>query len=98
MADESYSVVIVSFNHATTLPACLASVASMAPAPERVILVDNASTDGSPDITARYSRALPVELLRRPVNTGFAVAANAGIAATGHALGAAAQPRLRASA
>jgi GT2 family glycosyltransferase len=79
---SSYSVVVVSYNHASTLPACLASVVAMVPAPERVVVLDNASTDGSFDVAERHSRALPVELVRNPVNTGFAAAVNAGIAST----------------
>jgi len=80
---EPYSIVIVAFNHADTLPACLAAVARLEPAPERLVLVDNASTDGSAEVAARLGGDLPIEIIREDRNTGFAAAANRGIDATG---------------
>jgi len=70
------SVVIVSWNGADDVAACLASVS--APGRE-VIVVDNASSDGSADIVrTRFPDAV---LLRNPANLGFARAANRGLAA-----------------
>jgi GT2 family glycosyltransferase len=74
-----YEVVIVTYNHAPTLPACLAAVARLEPLPHRVILVDNASVDGSADAAETHRAGLPLELVREPTNTGFAAAANRGI-------------------
>lgn len=82
MADTSYAVVVVSFNHAPTLPACLQAVARLQPAPERVVVVDNASTDGSAEVVAAHAGVLPLAPVRHHANLGFAVAANAGLAAT----------------
>jgi len=79
---EPYSIVIVAYNHAETLPACLAAVARLEPAPERLVLVDNASADGSVEIAAGLSRDLPIEILPEDRNTGFAAAANRGINST----------------
>jgi len=79
---EQYSIVIVAYNHAETLPACLAAVARLEPAPERVLLVDNASADGSADVAAELAGDLPIEIIREDHNTGFAAAANRGIIST----------------
>ena len=79
---EPYSIVIVTYNHADTLPACLAAVARLEPAPVRLVLVDNASADGSVEIAAGLGGNLPIEILREDRNTGFAAAANRGINAT----------------
>ena len=78
----SYDVVIVTYNHADTLPACLAAVVKLDPGPQRVVVVDNASSDGSADIAAETDG---VEVTREHRNTGFAAAANRGIGATGGA-------------
>ena len=77
--DADIDVVIVSWNTREELLACLASLAA-SPLPRlHVVVVDNASSDGSADAVAA---AFPdVELLRRPHNDGFAVAANAGVRA-----------------
>jgi GT2 family glycosyltransferase len=80
VTDDSYSVVVVSYNHAATLPACLTAVAGLRPAPARISVVDNASTDGTLDVVSRYSGTLPIDLQRCSSNTGFAAAANVGIA------------------
>ncbi len=48
--DRRYAVIVVSHDHAGTLPACLAAVATLAPPPAEVVVVDNASTDGSAEI------------------------------------------------
>ncbi len=79
---EPYSIVIVAYNHAETLPACLAAVAFLEPAPKRLVLVDNASADGSADVAAELAGDLPIEIIREDRNTGFAAAANRGIDAT----------------
>ncbi len=83
MADlPAYSVVVVTYNHGTTLPACLAAVNRLEPAPERVVLVDNASSDGSTQIAEVHARSIPLQLIRRDTNTGFSAASNTGIGRT----------------
>jgi len=83
VADPSYAVVVVSYNHAATLPACLRSIGRLQPPPQQVVVVDNASTDGSAEVAAAHAGALPLTLSRHAANVGFAAAANAGIAAAG---------------
>jgi GT2 family glycosyltransferase len=47
-----------------------------------VVLVDNASSDGSPEIAERHAGSLPLELIVSDGNAGFAAAANSGIGLT----------------
>jgi GT2 family glycosyltransferase len=73
------SIVIPTFNTAAmTLASCRASLAAAPPASE-VIVVDDASTDGTAELVAAE---LPdVRVLRLESNRRFAAAANAGVAA-----------------
>ena len=74
------SIIVVSYNTAALLRRCLASLPqTVAGAPVEVIVVDNASTDGSADIVAAHFHE--VDLIRLPSNTGFAAANNTGLAA-----------------
>ena len=77
-----FAVVIVTHNHADTLDACLAAVEGLRPAPARAVVIDNASTDASAEIAENRSGNLAVTTVREQRNTGFAAAANRGIAAT----------------
>jgi GT2 family glycosyltransferase len=81
MPDQtSVAVVVVNFNGGETVERCLEALAAQTRAPERTIVVDNASGDGSPDrIAARFPH---VELLRLGHNAGFAGGNNAGVQAT----------------
>jgi len=82
----SLSTVIVTFNSAATLPACLEALRAHAPAASReIVVVDNASPDGT---SATVARDWPgVTLLRMESNLGFAAANNRGIrASTGERL------------
>jgi GT2 family glycosyltransferase len=81
-APVTIDVVVVSYNSAADLPACLESVAAAATATvrPRVIVVDNDSTDGSAELVeSAYPSA---RLVRSGGNLGFARAVNVG-AATG---------------
>jgi GT2 family glycosyltransferase len=78
----SFAVVIVTHNHADTLAACLAAVEALRPAPDHVVAIDNASTDGSAKILAEHGRNLTMTVVYEKRNTGFAAAANRGIAGT----------------
>ena len=74
------SIIIVSYNARRDLEACLSSLAEHPPAtPHEVVVVDNASTDGSADAVAAVSG---VRLVRLAENTGFAAGNNAGIRCT----------------
>lgn len=72
------TIVIVSFNSGQSLIDCLASIATHAPH-AAVIVVDNASTDGSLDQEA--VRSSQVSLHRNRENIGFGRAVNQGIRA-----------------
>jgi len=71
------TVVIPAYDGGDELLACLESVGASTYHPVRVVVVDNASADGSIDAVARRFDA--VGLLRNPTNLGFAAACNRGI-------------------
>ena len=66
-------VVIVSYNSADVIDLCLESCAGM-----RVVVVDNASNDGTVEQVKAKSA---VELIANSRNLGFAAAVNQGVAA-----------------
>ncbi|HEY2018919.1 MAG TPA: glycosyltransferase family 2 protein [Bryobacteraceae bacterium] len=72
------SVVVVNWNREALLGACLASLAHQTGVDFETIVVDNGSTDGSPDMAERKFGAL---VLRNHENRGFCAANNQGIAA-----------------
>jgi GT2 family glycosyltransferase len=75
------SVVIVNWNTAGLLRECLASVlAASSDYSPQVIVVDNASTDGSAEMMTREFST--VRLIESHKNVGFACANNLGIAAS----------------
>jgi len=74
------SAIVVSHNTRDDLLRCLASLAAHVRLPLEVVVVDNASTDGSVDAVRRaYPTA---RLLPSPANEGFSTANNAGIRAS----------------
>ena len=79
---ESYAVVVVTHNHADTLPACLSAIEKLDPAPERVVLIDNASSDGSAEVAQALPSKTSFEVFREESNTGFASAVNRAISLT----------------
>jgi GT2 family glycosyltransferase len=73
------SVVVPNWNGERWLPGCIESLDRQAERPDEVIVVDNGSTDGSVALLRdRYPHVIVLEL---HANTGFAHAANRGIAA-----------------
>ncbi len=74
------AVVIPVYNCAAYVEEALASIEAQTQAPDRVIIVDDGSTDGSADIVANFiaRSALPFQLLRQ-ANAGIAAARNAGV-------------------
>ncbi len=73
------SVVIPSYNRPDLLHLCLTSVTRHAPAGTEILVVDDASPQGSVSAVARTFRGVPCVRLRR--QRGFCTAVNAGIAA-----------------
>ena len=75
------SIVIVSFNARAELMECLLSLKKAPPSIEHdVVVVDNASTDGSAEAAQRIPGVRVVAMGR---NAGFSAANNAGIRASG---------------
>jgi GT2 family glycosyltransferase len=77
--------VVVTYNRRELLDACLQAIGGQTRAPDRVVVVDNASTDGTPAmVRERHPRA---ELLELGENRGSSGGFHAGLAAA-HAGGA----------
>ena len=75
------SAIVVNFNGAGVLSDCLRSLCEQTYPDLEVIVVDNASTDGSEAIVADF--APRVRLFRNGSNTGYGGGINAGIALSG---------------
>jgi GT2 family glycosyltransferase len=72
------TVVVVTFNHRHVVPRCLDAVRATVGSEAEVVVVDNASTDGTADrVQAEYPW---VRLVRSATNVGFGAAANLGAA------------------
>jgi GT2 family glycosyltransferase len=69
-------VVILSFNCAHLLPRAVASVQEQTYAPIELIIVDNASTDGTAELLDQYRSIATI--VRHKQNLGFALGMNAG--------------------
>jgi hypothetical protein len=75
------TVVVASYNAATTLRACLESLLHLDYPDFEILVIDDGSTDETPRITAEFPQ---VRTLRHVTNLGLSVARNLGItAATG---------------
>ncbi|MEA3291952.1 MAG: glycosyltransferase family 2 protein [Pseudomonadota bacterium] len=73
------AVLIVNYNAGRELPRCLAALREQRLSPGKIVVVDNASNDGSPAmVAADYPE---VELIRLPQNVGFAAGNNRGLEA-----------------
>lgn len=81
MTSPSASVIVLAWNGRDYLEASLTALLSQEYAPLEVIVVDNASTDGSADlVTARFPQ---VRLIRNERNLGFSAGNNRGLKAAG---------------
>jgi N-acetylglucosaminyl-diphospho-decaprenol L-rhamnosyltransferase len=81
MADVSLAIIIVTYNSRHEIDACLSSLfADLGTRPAQVIVVDNASSDGTVEHIAAHWQA--VTLLTQTTNRGFAAANNIGLDAT----------------
>ena len=71
------SIVIINYNTAVLLDECLDRIYRFAPDVHAIIVIDNASQDGSSEmVMAKYPRAA---LIANPVNVGFPKAVNQGL-------------------
>src|SRR5687767_2085551 len=69
------SVIVVTHNHREFIDACLRSLADQRPTVPEIVVIDNASTDGTADIV--QERHPNVILVRSP-NGGFGAGNNLG--------------------
>lgn len=73
------SLIVVTYNSARLLPACLDALLATEYAPFELLVIDNASSDGTPAlVAAHYPQA---RLLANTANLGFGRACNLGAAA-----------------
>lgn len=73
------AVIVLTWNGGEPALRCLASLAALDPAPDQVLVVDNASADGTP---ARVAQQFPgFTLLQNQRNLGFSGGMNRGITA-----------------
>ena len=77
------TIVITTFNRSGYLTGLLESVKGLDPAPAAVVVVDNASTDATPQVleAARGGFPVPLTVLRLETNTGGAGGFAAGVQA-----------------
>lgn len=76
-ATDRVGIVLVNYNGQKFMPDCLESLAKIDYALAQVIVVDNASTDGSADWTQTHYPS--VTLIRHTHNQGITGGNNAGI-------------------
>ncbi len=74
---NNVSVIVVNWNSGQLLRRCLAALASQTTTADRIVVVDNASSDGS--IAGVESRYPHVRIIQLDRNTGFAEGNNVGI-------------------
>ncbi|MBX9589758.1 MAG: glycosyltransferase [Hyphomonadaceae bacterium] len=76
----SIDVVVPCYRYGHYLPECIESILDQAGADVRVLIIDNASTDGSGDVALRLARENSrVETRVREVNRGLVASINEGI-------------------
>jgi GT2 family glycosyltransferase len=78
----SVAVCIVTWSSAADLPGCLESVGRLEHRPLEVVLVDNASPDGSLDVARAHAPNIPFAAVGLEENLGFAGGMNAALART----------------
>lgn len=78
MSPESVAVVVVTYNRADLLVGMLAGLAAQTRAPDAVIVIDNASTDHTPDVLAAAT-APGLQVIRTDENLGGAGGFHLGV-------------------
>ncbi|HUB16974.1 MAG TPA: glycosyltransferase [Acetobacteraceae bacterium] len=79
---QRIAAIIPLYNGGRFIARALESILDQTLQPDEIVVVDDGSTDDGPVIVQRYTRAHPVQLLRRP-NGGQSAARNFGVAHTG---------------
>ncbi len=67
---EDITVMVCAYNAEETVGATLASIAAQTTQPGAVVVLDDASTDGTADVARSWSSRLPIELVTLDVNGG----------------------------
>lgn len=83
MGEPTVGVVVPAYDAAAFLSEALASVAAQRKAADRVVVVDDGSSDATASIAASWGDRLPLDVVRLPVNGGLAAARRDGIARLG---------------
>jgi GT2 family glycosyltransferase len=78
--ERRFAIVLITWNSARFLRRCAEGVAAQSAPAGELVVVDNASSDGSADLAAALFPGAMI--MRNASNAGFAAAANQGIAAT----------------
>jgi GT2 family glycosyltransferase len=77
------AICLVTYDSAPDLPGCLESVGRLDHRPLEIVVVDNASRDGSLEVARSHAPAgIPFEAWASPENLGFAAGMNAAFART----------------
>lgn len=84
---ERVAAVVVTFNRLEKLKRVISAIEAQEYAPEWLVIVDNASTDGTGEYLAALESGLKLDIVSLPTNTGGAGGFSAGMAA-GYAAGA----------
>ena len=76
------SIVVVNYNHEKYLETCLLSFLNQSPPPDEVLVVDDASTDGSVELLLSLQKKyFQLQILRNEKNQGAVISYNIGIQA-----------------
>jgi len=77
----TFAVIVPTYNEADDIGATCESLLRLAPAPDEIIFVDGASTDGTPDIIRQHLTRPSVRLIVEGARRGPATARNVGVEA-----------------
>jgi len=77
MAEPSVAIIIPTYNRPALVQKAVESVLAQSPRPQEVIVVDDGSTDGTPEILARFRGEITV--LKHSGNRGALAAKNTGL-------------------
>ncbi len=84
MTPSRVGVVVINWNGLADTLVCLESLVAADPAPARIVVVDNGSTDGTVEALVQWrarraTGGAPVAIIALPVNRGFSAANNIGV-------------------